>query len=210
MSRFSITLSSPNRRVDWNVRAMPAFATACGGRPLISRPAKAMRPAVGRSCPAMRLKIVVLPAPLGPMMLRISPSLRTRSSPLTASKPPNCRVSPCISSMGRRSLRRPSREPPESLHAPYDALWKKYRHRDQQETEEQQPELLEEPEHLRHDRHDECAHDRARNRPGSADHDEENPVQRDPEARVGGVEVGDIHSVQASGDPGDHPAEDER
>src|SRR5690606_34111629 len=42
--------------------------------------------------PVSMLNTVVLPAPLGPMMLRISPSCTSKVTPSTARKPPNSMV----------------------------------------------------------------------------------------------------------------------
>ena len=43
-------------------------------------------PAVGRSMPAMRLRIVVLPLPDGPVIATISPAAMARSTPRSARK----------------------------------------------------------------------------------------------------------------------------
>ena len=56
----------------WKVRPMPASQSSCGLRPDISRPSSRTRPVSGRKKPFSRLNSVVLPAPLGPMMPRIS------------------------------------------------------------------------------------------------------------------------------------------
>lgn len=78
--------------VIWNAMAIPARAIRCGGHPVISRPRRWIRPAVGRIRPVRRLKNVDFPAPLGPMMARISPASTWKSTPLTARRPPNSRV----------------------------------------------------------------------------------------------------------------------
>ena len=54
--------------VSWNERPMPSLVRAEAGSPVTSRPLKCTRPSVGRYWPLSRLKKVVLPAPLGPMM----------------------------------------------------------------------------------------------------------------------------------------------
>src|SRR5262249_8450351 len=54
-----------------------------------STPSKTMRPSLGRRSPAMQLKKVDLPAPLGPMRPTISPVSTWRSAPATALKLPN-------------------------------------------------------------------------------------------------------------------------
>ena len=52
---------------------MPFCEMRSGGRPVMSSPLNRMRPEVGRSTPVRQLKKVLLPAPFGPMMARISP-----------------------------------------------------------------------------------------------------------------------------------------
>src|SRR5687768_6915826 len=71
-----------------------------------------MRPAVGSRKCVSRLKQVVLPAPLGPMSAWMLPRRTLRCTSLTATKPLNSFVSPCVSRMmssaksvlGRRAL----------------------------------------------------------------------------------------------------------
>src|SRR5438477_12101625 len=77
---------------------MPACATRYAGSPAISFPRKSTEPAVGRNAPAIRLKVVLLPEPFGPMRPRISPSATSKDTPLTARKPSNDLVSPRTSS----------------------------------------------------------------------------------------------------------------
>ena len=48
----------------------------------------------------MQLKRVLFPAPLGPMMLRISPSFTVKETSSTAVNPPNRFVIPSTSSKG--------------------------------------------------------------------------------------------------------------
>lgn len=54
--------------VIWKERPIPSRVRACGERRVMSRPLNRMLPRVGFSCPLSRLKKVVFPAPLGPMM----------------------------------------------------------------------------------------------------------------------------------------------
>src|SRR5207249_9603449 len=75
--------------VIWYERAMAFREIRCGGSPVMSSPANRMRPLVGRSTPVMQLKSVDLPAPLGPMMARISPVWIATSTLLRALSPPN-------------------------------------------------------------------------------------------------------------------------
>src|SRR5689334_8478095 len=72
----------------WNVRAIPRRATWCGFEPVMSRPSKTTRPAVGVNRPVTLLNRVVLPAPLGPMRANTSPRLMCRLTLSTATRPP--------------------------------------------------------------------------------------------------------------------------
>ena len=56
--------------------------------PVISSPLKMMRPEVGRSTPVRQLKNVLLPAPLGPMMARISLRATSKLTCDSAARPP--------------------------------------------------------------------------------------------------------------------------
>src|SRR5260221_6512585 len=72
---------------------MPVCATRYEGRPAISSPRKRTEPASGLSAPAMRLKVVLLPEPFGPIRPSSSPSATSNETPPTAVKPPNRLVS---------------------------------------------------------------------------------------------------------------------
>ena len=80
--------------VSWKVRTTPLRATMCGARALIRSPSKRTSPALGRRKEAISLKSVLLPAPLGPMMERISPASAEKLTSLTAVRPPKRLVSP--------------------------------------------------------------------------------------------------------------------
>src|SRR5262245_31415628 len=56
--------------------------------PAISLPSSRIEPELGRSVPAIRLKVVLLPEPLGPMRPRISPACTSKDTWLTARNPP--------------------------------------------------------------------------------------------------------------------------
>src|SRR5262249_53772199 len=87
----SVTLASRlnfrNGRGIWNVRARPRWQTRSALMPPISAPSSRIEPAVGRRAPAMRLKIVLLPDPLGPIRPRISPLRSSKDTRLTAKNP---------------------------------------------------------------------------------------------------------------------------
>src|SRR5690348_8027918 len=73
---------------------MPIRQTACAGEPAISRSRKRIEPSLGLSEPEMRLNVVLLPDPLGPMSPRISPSRTSKETWLTARNPSKRFVSP--------------------------------------------------------------------------------------------------------------------
>ena len=71
---FSSTVMSPMTWTIWKVRAMPRRQTRSALKPVMSRPRQVTVPALGLWKPVMQPKSVLFPAPLGPMMLTISPS----------------------------------------------------------------------------------------------------------------------------------------
>ena len=60
----------------------------CGGTPVMSAPSKTSCRRSARRCGSIRLKIVVLPAPFGPMMVKTSPCSTSKLTPSTARMPP--------------------------------------------------------------------------------------------------------------------------
>ena len=72
---------------------MPRWERANWGSAVTSPPSKDTRPEVGGSSPAMSLKNVLLPAPLGPITDRSSPARTSKSTALTARSLPKLRVS---------------------------------------------------------------------------------------------------------------------
>src|SRR5947207_2073448 len=96
---FSRIESLRNGRGIWNVLAIPRWQIASGVRPAISSPRNRMEPAVHGSAPEMQLKAVVFPEPFGPMSPRISPSLTSKETAVSAAKPPKCFVSPLTASI---------------------------------------------------------------------------------------------------------------
>ena len=95
---FSSALSAISGLAIWNVRPMPRRARSCGASRLIWVPCRRTSPAVGASWPVSRLKKVVLPAPLGPMMLTISPWRTDRLTSSTARRPRKCLLTPVTAS----------------------------------------------------------------------------------------------------------------
>src|SRR5450830_1281142 len=103
-SRLSNTVCCSNTVGRWNLRPMPAWAICASV--IVARfmvwPNQAV-PDVGRVLPVMTSIIVVLPAPLGPMMQRNSPTEISRLSLLMALKPSNdtlmssrYKMAPCV------------------------------------------------------------------------------------------------------------------
>src|SRR6266850_3847990 len=78
---------------------------AWGGSPAMSSPLKMIRPLVGRSTPVRQLKKVDFPAPLGPMIPRISPAGTTKDTLLSAASPPKRTVSASVFRIGDRAVR---------------------------------------------------------------------------------------------------------
>src|ERR1700687_6405242 len=68
---------------------MPNFAIRWGGVPAIDTPSSLIAPDVIGNSPVTQLNAVVLPAPLGPIIERISPVSRVKLTFDTASRPPN-------------------------------------------------------------------------------------------------------------------------
>ena len=84
---FSYTVSRGKMFVRWNDRPIPSRQRSCGAMPVTSRSLKTTCPPSGTRCPVIRLKSVVLPAPLGPMMALIEPLGTVKETPSTAWKP---------------------------------------------------------------------------------------------------------------------------
>jgi hypothetical protein len=94
-SRFSSTLRFSNTVGFWNFRPMPRFAIAASSRRVRSiPPSNSTCPWSGRVLPVTTSIIVVLPAPLGPMMVRSSPGSTINESPSSAEKPSKLTVTP--------------------------------------------------------------------------------------------------------------------
>src|SRR5258707_209022 len=79
---------------------MPFWEIRLEGSPAMFSPLNRIRPEVGRITPVRQLKNVLLPAPFGPMMARISPRSTAKSTPLRAVKPPKRTVSASVRRMG--------------------------------------------------------------------------------------------------------------
>src|SRR5918998_3336507 len=99
VSTLSRALIVPKSRMSWKVRPSPIRALLCGPSRVTSCPIKTKVPVVGRIRPLTMLKKVVLPAPFGPMRLTMDLSGMSKSTALTATRPPKVLVIPRASSM---------------------------------------------------------------------------------------------------------------
>src|ERR1051326_1316107 len=99
-STLSSTVRRGNRRVIWNVRAMPSVARRWLGQAVTSWPNSSTLPSLAGRIPVIRLNSVVLPAPFGPMIALRSPGMIFRSTPRTACRPPKLLHRPASSSTG--------------------------------------------------------------------------------------------------------------
>src|SRR5499427_2896597 len=97
---FSRTVAPGRMLVIWYERAIALRETRCGGRPAISSPLNTIRPLVGRRTPVRQLKKVDLPAPLGPMIPRISPAGTASDTLVSAASPPKRIVSASVLRIG--------------------------------------------------------------------------------------------------------------
>src|SRR6266852_1073191 len=91
ISRFSSTLSEGNSRRPSGTRAIPWRTRACGGNAVMSRPSSRIEPALGRCRPMTVRSSVDFPAPLAPMMARVSAADTVRLISVSACKYP-CRT----------------------------------------------------------------------------------------------------------------------
>ena len=91
---FSSTVISRNSRVIWKVRPRPRCARSHDGSPSIRSPSSQISPESARIVSSIRLKIVVLPEPLGPIRPVIEPSGTANEAPSTALTPPKRFVRP--------------------------------------------------------------------------------------------------------------------
>ena len=101
---FSCAVSWPNTVVIWKLFAMPMRANSCCARPVMSRPWKRMRPAVGANAPLTMLKNVLLPAPFGPMIAVRRPGSNDALTSSSAVKRPKRCVTRSTSSSAALTL----------------------------------------------------------------------------------------------------------
>src|SRR5713226_9054493 len=75
---------------------MPFCEIRFDGSPVMSSSWNKMRPESGRRTPVRQLKKVLLPAPFGPMIARISPRWTSKSTLSRAARPPKRTVKPSV------------------------------------------------------------------------------------------------------------------
>src|SRR5215475_8183189 len=88
MTTLSRTVMPLKIVVSWKVLTMPLRAAMCGERPEIRSLRSRTSPELGARKDEISLKSVDLPAPLGPMIETISPSVTSKETSLTATRPP--------------------------------------------------------------------------------------------------------------------------
>ncbi len=81
MTTFSSVVSSGNTRATWNDRPKPRRTRFHSGIRVTSCPSKRTVPESAKTSPLSTLNRVVLPAPLGPMTAKVSPSATATSTP---------------------------------------------------------------------------------------------------------------------------------
>ena len=84
ISRFSWTLICRKTRRPSGTWARPRLTSLWAGTPVMLSPWKVMEPVRAWSRPEMVCKVVVLPAPLAPIRVTISPSSTWKETSLTA------------------------------------------------------------------------------------------------------------------------------
>ena len=93
--RLSRTVWFSNTVGFWNLRPMPKVAMLASSSLVRSAmPSNTTSPESGRVLPVMTSIMVVLPAPLGPMIARISPGSTSRERLFSALKPSNETLTP--------------------------------------------------------------------------------------------------------------------
>ena len=82
--RFSSTVREGNRRLPSGTRARPLESRLLVGVADTSVPSRRIRPEVAGWSPTIVRNIVDLPAPLAPMIAKVSPALSVKLTSLTA------------------------------------------------------------------------------------------------------------------------------
>ena len=118
IATFSSTVMSGTSLTCWKVLATPSLTTSCGGALSTLLPSTEIVPPVDVSTPVIRLKVVLLPAPLGPIRATISRAWTSKETSLTAMTPPNCFARLVDVQQHRRRATAPARAPARSATYP--------------------------------------------------------------------------------------------
>src|SRR6516164_1329314 len=128
--------------VRWKERPTPSRQRSCGAMPVTSRPLSLTWPRSGRRWPVIRLKSVVLPAPLGPMIAPMLPVGASRLTPPTATKPSKTLTRSRTSSIGHLAPAHPADEATgEISDGPGDAAREAEQEHDEDSAEHERPVL---------------------------------------------------------------------
>src|ERR1700746_1774578 len=88
MVRFSSTVRSENNCRPSGTKATPRPTRSMARRPVLSSPARRIRPRCISTCPMIAMMVEVLPAPFGPSNAKIEPAATSKLTPRTASTEP--------------------------------------------------------------------------------------------------------------------------
>src|SRR5262245_28167248 len=200
---FSKTVSLGKMLVRWNERPMPRRQTSWGASPVMSRPFRITAPASGRRWPVTRLKNVVLPAPLGPMIAAIWPRATPSVTPATAWKP----------SKALRTSRTSSMTHPQPGHAGRqradDAAGKREQDHDQHGPEHERPVLGVRGDLLVQHEQDERAHRGTPEIPHAAEQRHDEHLGRLRPVREVREHAAIEDAEEPTGEPGKDPGDDE-
>src|SRR6516165_10754845 len=95
---LSMTVMVSKLLTTWKVRPMPRRQRSAAGSRVTSSPSNQIAPSLGRITPAIRLNMVDLPAPLGPIRPTISPRPTEIETSLLATRPEKRCQTPRVSS----------------------------------------------------------------------------------------------------------------
>src|SRR6185312_3973866 len=211
-SRFSSTVSDGKSSARWKLRAMPAATTACGGSPSTSTSPSRIVPSVTGQTRESALMSVVLPAPFGPTRAKMPRSGTSRSSALTATRPPKRTVTPRASSiLPHHALRRVPSGAPRTARAQkgLEAAGKEQHDEHDHPAEECERESAHGGGRVLHRVDDDGAADRAGNRTHAADDHHREEQQRALDAEILRCDESREERVDAAGGAGEKCADEE-
>src|SRR6266852_5481248 len=214
-STFWSTVYSRNSVVAWNVRAIPRRQISDGRSPDVRSPLKKTSPAVSGITPVIRLKTVLLPAPLGPIRPWIAPRATVMERSATASKPPNRRETPRSSrskadsrSCGRPSARSPEKAPGRARKG-HQSLGREEHGEDENGAEDEDLVVVELAQELGRDGHEDGPNHRPPDAPRAADDGEDDQQHHRLQAEVAGVKDLAEMGEEDAGEPGNEAPENE-